>query len=47
MEEFARDFKEVYKAPNEETALENLKEVKEKWGKKYSYAIKSWQMNWI
>jgi len=33
MKEFARDFKEVYKAPNEETALENLKEVKEKWGK--------------
>lgn len=46
IKEFARDFKEVYKAPNEEAALESLGEVEEKWCKKYPYAIKSWQMNW-
>jgi len=46
IKEFAKDFKEVYKAPNEEIALENLGELEEKWGKKYPYAIKSWEMNW-
>jgi len=46
LKEFAKDFKEVYKAVNEETALENLRELEEKWGKKYPHAIKSWEMNW-
>lgn len=46
LKEFARNFKEVYKAINEESALEKLAELDEKWGKKYPYAIKSWEMNW-
>ena len=46
IKEFANDFKEVYKAVNEETALENLEKLEEKWGSKYPYAIKSWEMNW-
>jgi len=46
IKEFARDFKDVYKAVNEESALENLGELEEKWGKKYPYAIKSWEANW-
>lgn len=46
LKEFARDFKEVYKAISEEVAYEKLLEVEEKWGKKYPYAIKSWHDNW-
>ncbi len=44
--EFARDFKEVYKAISEEAAYDKLQELEEKWGKKYPYAIKSWYDNW-
>ena len=43
---FASDFKSVYKASSEEIALKELEEVKEKWGKKYPYAISSWESNW-
>ena len=43
---FANDFKEVYKAVNEEEGYQKLIELDEKWGKKYPYAIKSWYMNW-
>lgn len=43
---FSKDFKEVYHAINEEVALEKLYEVKEKWGKSYPYAIRSWENNW-
>ncbi|WP_306307360.1 transposase [Cellulosilyticum ruminicola] len=32
---FAKDLKSIYAAINEETALNNLLEVKEQWGKKY------------
>lgn len=46
IKEFAKDFKEVYKAINEEEAALNLVELEEKWGEKYPYAIKSWEMNW-
>jgi len=46
LKEFARDFKEVYKAINEEVALEKLDQLDEKWGSKYPYAIKSWVINW-
>lgn len=44
--EFAKDFKKVYTAVNEEVAYENLMELQEKWSKKYPYAIKSWDSNW-
>lgn len=46
LKEFSKDFKEVYRAVNEEEAFSKLEEVEEKWGKKYPYAIKSWEMNW-
>ncbi|MTI65931.1 MAG: IS256 family transposase [Firmicutes bacterium] len=44
--EFAKDFKAVYKAVNEKSAYENLNDLKEKWGEKYPFALKSWEMNW-
>ena len=43
---FSQDFKKVYGAINEEEALSNLYEIKEKWGKQYPYAFKSWENNW-
>lgn len=46
LKEFTKDFKSVYTAPNEEAALERLYELKEKWGKEYSYAFRSWENNW-
>lgn len=44
--EFAKDLKEIYTAPNEETGYSALEELKEKWNKKYPYALKSWENNW-
>lgn len=46
LKEFSKDFKTIYTAINEETALENLYALKDKWGIKYPYAIKSWESNW-
>ena len=43
---FAADLKAVYGAVNEEAALDNLMYAKDKWGKKYPNAIKSWEDNW-
>jgi transposase-like protein len=43
---FASDFKSVYKAPNEELAFVELESLKDKWGKKYPYAISNWESNW-
>jgi len=43
---FCADMKPIYKAVNEENALESLVEFDEKWGKKYPYAVKVWQSNW-
>jgi transposase-like protein len=43
---FATDFKAIYKAPNEELALVELETLKDKWGKKYPYAISNWESNW-
>lgn len=43
---FSKDFKSVYNAINEEVAMEKLYELKDKWGKEYPYAIKSWESNW-
>lgn len=43
---FSKDFKDVYHAINEEMALEKLYELKEKWGKEYPFAIRSWENNW-
>ncbi len=38
--------KPIYKAVNEDLALEALVEFDEKWGKKYPYAVKTWHNNW-
>jgi len=46
IKEFSRDFKSVYTAVNEDEALENLYKLKEKWGKQYPYAFRSWENNW-
>jgi len=46
IKEFSKDFKKVYQATNEEEALENFYQVKEKWGKQYPYAFRSWESNW-
>lgn len=43
---FASDFKAVYKAPNEDLAMSELESLKDKWGKKYPYAISNWEANW-
>ncbi|HHZ00010.1 IS256 family transposase [Defluviitalea saccharophila] len=43
---FSKDFKEVYRAVNEEVALEELYKLKDKWGEQYPYAIRSWENNW-
>lgn len=43
---FSKDFKEVYRAINEEIALEKFCELKEKWEKSYPFAIRSWERNW-
>ena len=44
--EFMKDLKSVYRAFNEETALENLDILKDKWYNKYSVVIDSWYNNW-
>lgn len=44
--EFAKDLKEIYTSPNEDAGYSVLQELKEKWDKKYPYALKSWENNW-
>ena len=46
MKPFVKDLKEVYQAPTEEIALENLDTFEEKWGKKYPSSVASWRNNW-
>jgi len=43
---FCKDLKEIYTAINRQTASEQLTVFKEKWQKKYKYAITSWEENW-
>ena len=43
---FVKELKEVYQAPTEEIALENLDAFEEKWGKKYPSSVASWRNNW-
>ena len=40
------DLKLVYRADNEQIALDELEKLKEKWNKKYPMVISSWQTNW-
>ena len=46
MKSFVKDLKEVYQAPTEELALENLEALEETWGKKYPSSVASWRNNW-
>ena len=43
---FAKDFKPVYTAVNEESALDRIYSLKDKGGAQYPYAIKNWETNW-
>jgi len=43
---FANDLKSIYHAPDEETGLANLLEVKTKWDKIYPNAMRRWEDNW-
>lgn len=43
LKKFSSDFKHVYNAPSESSALAELENIKEKWGKKYPYAISNWE----
>ena len=42
----ASDFKSVYNAPTETSALSELENIKETWGRKYPYAISRWENSW-
>lgn len=45
LKKFSSDFKAVYNAPNETSALSELEKIKEKWGRKYPYAVSNWENN--
>lgn len=42
----AADIKAIYRSQNEKEAKAALEDFKEKWGGKYSAAVKSWEDNW-
>lgn len=42
----AGDLKEIYRAPNAETAMERLEEFEKIWGEKYPVIGRSWRQNW-
>ena len=46
LKKFSSDFTAVSNAPTEAAALAELENIKEKWGKKYPYAISNWENNW-
>jgi transposase-like protein len=41
-----KDLKEVYQAPTEDLALQELDSLEEKWGTKYPSSIASWRNKW-
>ncbi len=43
---FCKDMKGIYTAATKESGLEQLRKFGMTWGKKYGYAIKSWEINW-
>lgn len=43
---FFADLKGIYKAVNEDVAMDNLLSLKERWSSKYPNAVKSWEDNW-
>jgi transposase-like protein len=43
---FVKDLKSIYKAPNRETAENNLLRLDQQWSDKYAIAVRSWENNW-
>lgn len=43
---FTRDMKQIYDAPTKQAARAALEDLANTWGRKYPYAIKSWEDNW-
>ncbi|NFI55065.1 IS256 family transposase [Clostridium botulinum] len=43
---FVADLKGIYKAVNEDVAMENLISLKDKWSNRYPNAVKNWEDNW-
>lgn len=43
---FMKDLKQVYQAPNEQTAIKALESLEAIWGSKYPIVIQSWTNNW-
>lgn len=41
------DIKKIYKASNEQMALDAFNEFKAKWSSKYQTVVKSWETNWV
>lgn len=44
--EFVIDLKEIYKAPTEEMAYQNLEKLQKKWEAKYTLAVRPWLVHW-
>lgn len=43
---FTKDMKQIYDAPTKQAARAALEDLGNTWGRKYPYAIKSWEDNW-
>lgn len=43
---FTRDMKRIYDAPTKQAARAALEDLANTWGRKYPYAVKSWEDNW-
>lgn len=43
---FCADLKTLYTAPSEDQALYELERIRDKWGSRYPFAVKSWESNW-
>ena len=46
LKKFSSDFKAEYNAPNEKAGLDALADIRDKWGRKYPYAVSNWENNW-
>lgn len=43
---FINDMKQIYDAPTKQAARAALEDLANTWGRKYPYAVKSWEDNW-
>lgn len=43
---FTKDMKQIYDAPTKQAARAALEDLANTWGRKYPYAVKSWEDNW-